>query len=130
MNNDIAKVKFEHAEAALTDTDVRGLERDFGIRFPAPVLALYQRVNGGEPVNYIFDILETSISEFLPLTASAPEETATDCYKDLVLEQERRMEESGAEKLKVWPAFDFAGVQRVLMMNWKECDGRRNRQLV
>jgi hypothetical protein len=88
VNSCIDKVKFKHSESPLAESEIMELEKILEIKFPKPVYALYLRTNGGEPSHYLFDPLDTSISEFMPLTASDPEITAVACYKDLVLEQE------------------------------------------
>ncbi len=81
-------MRFSDSQPAISGQDLTGIEADIGQKLPPPVRALYLAVNGGVPEPYVFssDILDTVVTEFLPLKSESAT-TALSCYQSLVREK-------------------------------------------
>ena len=73
---------------ALTESDLREVERRLRLSLPPELKAEYLRSNGGEPTPYVYedDSVDTVVTRFLPLKSSRGRRTAVDVYQDLVLD--------------------------------------------
>jgi hypothetical protein len=81
-------MKFVGQEPPLSKETIARIESFLGVHFPDVLRQNYLTANGGEPIPYVFesDVLDTVVSEFLPL-ASDIRGTAVQCYQKLVLEE-------------------------------------------
>ena len=60
---------FRDVSAQITESDIRDVEREVGVKFPSAVVRHYLEFNGGTPEEAFLDNgeVEVSVSQFLPI---------------------------------------------------------------
>ena len=85
-------MKFVNVDKTLSEGEVAEVERKLGLQFPQPLKHLFLHFNGGEPQPYVLertDIhIDTVVSVTLPLRSESGRRTASDEYRNLILDQE------------------------------------------
>ena len=81
---------FLNVDVALSPSDIEQVEVQLGIKLPPPMHSHYLRWNGGSPEPYVFEdaVIDTVVSEMLPLKSGSNRETASQAYKKLVLDNQ------------------------------------------
>jgi cell wall assembly regulator SMI1 len=80
-------MKFDNKDRDVTADEIASAEAEIGIKFPEALRTLFLENNGGDPDPYVFEseMLQTAVSETLPLFSSEGRGTALDTYRNLVL---------------------------------------------